>query len=454
MGFSLKLSKSKIVMQWSYEPLIRAETPAVSWTKEELSQLSVSSWEDAAAKLFSNSLVARILERAFERGLTRDQSWTGSELTAEQCASLVQAAKVFKRGVFCTLAGNTAAKYAGQSSIEFFETRTELLARIAPGDVILVDKNVYDTWEKDLPEGVIPVAVSEVGKDFDAVAHVAALIPANTTRAVVIGGGVLGDIAGFACGLKGISTVYIPTTLLAMADSSVGGKTGVNAGKWGKNQIGLFHVPDEVWIWSGWLRTLPERELRSGMVECLKHGLLSCDLDLWRGLIELAKDRHWSGVGHHLMQIVMFKAAVVEGDPVEQGERATLNLGHTMGHAVEALSLKVDGARAMTHGEAVAIGLCHALKLSKEHVGLQNADALIQQLKEAGVVPKLSVAFVRHVAEIPSYLKSDKKNKGGSVHWVLLRKFGEVARTVNGDWTMPINDPKALMLPLELFSKE
>jgi 3-dehydroquinate synthase len=187
------------------------------------------------------------------------------------------------------------------------------------------------------------------------------------------------------------------------------------------------------------------------MVECVKHALLSCDLDLWRGLIELAKVRQWADIGRYLMQIVMFKAAVVESDPIEQGERAILNLGHTMGHAVESLSVKVDGAQALTHGEAVAIGLCHALKLSKDHVGLQNADVLIQQLKDSGLVPKLSSTFLEHLSELPAYLKSDKKNKGSSVHWVLLRKFGEVARTPDGGWTIPIDDPSALTLSPEMF---
>lgn len=445
----MQLSKSKIVIDWAYKPPTKREMRSVQWTGADLAGLSESSWDVICAKLFGNGLVGRVLKNAFERGLARDLTWVGSDLSSLQSAALIQAAKIFKRGVPCELPGQpetSGLPATGQSAIEFFEVLTELFARLAPGDVLLIDAHVYDLWKGDLPEGAIPVAVSEAQKDLAAVARIADAIPPNAKRVVIIGGGVLGDIAGFACGLRNLATVYVPTTLLAMADSSVGGKTGVNADIWGKNQIGLFHVPLEVWIWSGWLRTLSERSLKSGLVECVKHALLSCDLELWNGLIELAKKRQWSEISRYLLKVVMFKAIVVEADPREQGERAILNLGHTMGHAVEFLSLKVDGKDALTHGEAVAIGLCHALRLSKEHAGLQHADQYIQQLKDCGLVPPLSETFMKHADELAAYLKTDKKNKDATVRWVLLRKFGEVARTSDGEWTIPLSDPNSVVL--------
>lgn len=448
----MQLSKSKIVINWQSEGQTSSESSEVLWTHADIARISTPKWEDACRKLFDNALVAKVLEGAFVRGLGRKESWTAhADVSNDETVALAQAAKIYKRGVICN---NIApmSQTSGESNVEFFETLTQLLTCILPTDTLVVDTNVHKSWSHELPANTIAFTVTEAQKDLNSVARLSELIPQNATRLVVIGGGVLGDLAGFAAAIRGLPTVYVPTTLLAMADSSVGGKTGVNAGEWGKNQIGMFHVPTDVLVWAGWLRTLPERELRSGMVECVKHALLSCDLDLWRGLIELAKDRHWSDIGRYLMQVVMFKAVVVEADPFELGERAILNLGHTMGHAVEALSLKVDGAAALTHGESVAIGLCHALELSGTYAGLSDANRYIKDLKESGLIPKVSAEFKQHLDDLKSFLLADKKNVGNRVHWILLRKFGEVARTDDSGWTIPLNDTQALTLSPETLT--
>lgn len=437
------LSKDKIAIEWPEDADLSTSGLQVTWNKSNLAVTTASPWDDASERLFGTSVVGRLLNAAFERGLTRKHVWIAEDLSAEEFKSLDQAARIFKRGVSCK-AGNSAPRqitnHAGRSSIEFFESVKELLSRISSKDTVVVDKNVHAAWRDELPAASVVFAVAEDTKDLNAVAALSQLIPKSASRLVVVGGGVLGDIAGFVAALRGITTVYIPTTLLSMADSSVGGKTGVSAGVWGKNQIGMFHSPAEVWIWAGWLKTLPERELKSGMVECVKHALLSGDRDLWHDLLKIAKERQWPSVASHLMRVVVFKAAVVEADPFEHGERAILNFGHTMGHAVESLSLKVDGKDALTHGEAVAIGLCHELQLSKQHAGFADAAIYSHDLVTSGLVPELTPLFLKQRAELRSFLLSDKKNSDGNIHWVLLRKFGDVARTAKGDWTIPLSD--------------
>lgn len=438
----MNLSKSKITMHWSQLAGPRPTADAFEWLQGDFATTPTSELElvGPCKDLFGSHLVGRVLHAAFERGLGRHQPWTCKNLSESETFAVNQAAKIFKRGV--RVEGPEGQKIeqptAGVSTIEFFDDIQSLFASKELGDVILVDKNVYDLWQRYLPDHVLCFSVSEHVKNMRIAAEIAKLIPAATKRLIIVGGGVLGDIAGFVAGLKNLQTIYVPTTLLAMADSSVGGKTGVNAGRFGKNQLGLFHPPTEVRICSGWLSTLAERELRSGMVECVKHAMLSGDEILWNQLIKIAKDRTWIEVGPLLPKIVSVKAAVVERDPFEFGERVILNLGHTMGHAVETLSLEVDGKDALTHGEAVAVGLCHTLQLSKKQTGFTDADRYIRDLRDSGLVPVLSASFQKRIGDLPKLLTGDKKNLGQNIHWVLMEKFGVVARRSDGGWTIPI----------------
>ena len=201
-----------------------------------------------------------------------------------------------------------------------------------------------------------------------------------------IGGGVIGDLAGFAAASyqRGVDFYQIPTTLLAMVDSSVGGKTGINLAA-GKNLVGSFHQPTAVWADTELLATLPAREFAAGMAEVIKHGLLA-DADLF-GLLEQNAPLAWD---HPLLapvirRCVEIKASVVAGDEREtsaQGGRALLNLGHTFGHAVEA----VAGYGTYVHGEAVAIGLVMAARLSAElkHCTEAQAEAIAASIRSAG----------------------------------------------------------------------
>jgi 3-dehydroquinate synthase len=241
---------------------------------------------------------------------------------------------------------------------------------------------------------------------------------------VALGGGVVGDLAGFSAAtyLRGVPFVQVPTTLLAQVDSSVGGKTGVNLPA-GKNLIGAFYQPRLVWADVRTLRTLPRRELRAGLAEVIKYGAtLSAPLfELIESRIEdvLALDETL------LIEIVRrcceIKAAVVAEDEREAGLRSVLNFGHTLGHAVEMLT----DYRTVLHGEAVAIGMAFAARLSSER-GICTAEAatrVIRLLERAG----LPVTFPEDLIgpNLVLAIETDKKAAGGKIKFVCLEDIGK-----------------------------
>ncbi len=232
---------------------------------------------------------------------------------------------------------------------------------------------------------------------------------------IALGGGVVGDTVGFAAAtyLRGVRLVQIPTSLLAMVDSSVGGKVGVDLPE-GKNLVGAFKQPDAVLIAPDVLETLPERERRCGMAEVIKHGLLA-DAGLLSPAFLCSPDR----VGELLRRAIQVKVDIVQADPYEQNIRAHLNLGHTFAHAIE----QVSGYRWL-HGEAVAVGLLAATRLSY-HLGLCDESLLhlVQDiLAEVGLPIRLNGL---HEENVYAAMATDKKWKGGHSRFVLLRKIGE-----------------------------
>ncbi|MBM5792025.1 MAG: 3-dehydroquinate synthase [Cyanobacteria bacterium M_surface_10_m1_298] len=253
---------------------------------------------------------------------------------------------------------------------------------------------------------------------------------------VALGGGVVGDMAGFAAAswLRGIAVVQVPTTLLAMVDASIGGKTGVNH-PGGKNLIGAFHQPRLVLIDPSTLRTLPEREFRAGMAEVIKYGVIG-DAELFREL-EAAGERLASmqTLPSELLQSVLersaaAKALVVAADEREGGLRAILNYGHTLGHVVEALC----GYGTYLHGEAVAIGMVAAGELALE-LGLWSAGDQQRQkavIAAAGLPLRWPDLDSEAVLEC---LQGDKKVRDGTVRFVLPTGIGtvEIRSDVSGD---------------------
>ncbi len=251
---------------------------------------------------------------------------------------------------------------------------------------------------------------------------------------IASGGGVVCDMTGFAaaCWMRGIDFVQLPTTLLAQVDASVGGKTGINHAS-GKNLIGAFYQPQAVLIDTGMLATLPEREYRSGLAEAIKYGfILSASFVEWIDARRHALlRREVQSLNELVERCCRFKAQVVRADETEQGQRALLNLGHTFGHAIETLGEYCD----YLHGEAVAIGMVLAARLS-ERLGLLatgQADKVCRALASLGLPVHLPAgARQRYAPErMVECMRLDKKVTAGRHRLVLLRSIGE-AELVDG----------------------
>ena len=243
---------------------------------------------------------------------------------------------------------------------------------------------------------------------------------------VALGGGVVGDLAGFVAAtyLRGIPFVQVPTTLLAQVDSSVGGKTGVNL-KAGKNLVGAFYQPQLVLCDLDTLKTLPKREYISGLAEVIKYGVIYDAVlfpQLERNLPKLLQ-RDASTLATVIARCCEIKADVVGQDETESGLRAILNFGHTIGHAIENSS----GYGKFLHGEAIAIGQVAAAKLSQKILGLPSGDvARIEKLfARAGLPVKIKLNLVQR-KKLFAAMKLDKKVSGGEIKFVLAEKIGKV----------------------------
>lgn len=263
-----------------------------------------------------------------------------------------------------------------------------------------------------------------------------ALIKAGVDRdglVVALGGGVIGDLAGFAASIlkRGVAIAQLPTTLLAQVDSSIGGKTAIDTAE-GKNLVGTFHQPAVVIADTETLKTLPRRELQSGYAEVVKYAALG-DLSFFEWL-ETDAAKALSGDGAALARMVAraaaMKAAIVSRDEKETGERALLNFGHTFGHALEAAT-RYDGR--LTHGEGVAIGMALAFQLSTA-LGFcagQEAERFIRHLKSLGLPTSIAEIEGPRPApdELIAHMSHDKKNRDGKIAFILARKIGEAFRS-------------------------
>jgi len=250
----------------------------------------------------------------------------------------------------------------------------------------------------------------------------------RTTTIIALGGGVIGDMAGFAAATyqRGVNFIQVPTTLLSQVDSSVGGKTGVNHAL-GKNMIGAFHQPQAVIIDTETLSTLPKRELSSGMSEVIKYGMI-CDLDFFAWLEANMTDLMALSQEHisdAIYRSCAAKAKVVAQDEKENGIRAILNLGHTYGHAIETEM----GYGVWLHGEAVAAGTMMALDLSWRMGNLNHDDlARSQAILKAAQLPTLPPKEMT-LASFMRCMLVDKKVLDGSLRLVLLNQLGDAIVT-------------------------
>lgn len=248
------------------------------------------------------------------------------------------------------------------------------------------------------------------------------------TTVIALGGGVVGDMAGFAaaCYQRGVPFIQIPTTLLAQVDSSVGGKTGVNHSL-GKNMIGAFYQPRAVLIDTDTLRTLPERELHAGLAEVIKYGLIR-DPEFFAWLeanLAALLARAPAALSHAIYRSCQNKAEVVAADETEGGVRAILNLGHTFGHAIETGM----GYGAWLHGEAIATGMVMAADLSRRLGWLNDAD--VARIRAAFVHAHLPTQAPKELgtARFKELMSVDKKVLDGKLRLVLLKRIGQAVVT-------------------------
>ena len=265
--------------------------------------------------------------------------------------------------------------------------------------------------------------LSVAGKLYDALAA----IPADRQTVVVaVGGGVVGDVAGFVAATynRGLPLVMVPTTLLAMVDSSVGGKVGINHPR-GKNLIGAFHQPAGVWIDTAYLDTLPDREYRSGLAEVVKYGvILDADFFAWlEANADAVLKRDPAAVRHVVTRCCELKADIVEKDEREEtGLRMVLNYGHTFAHAFET----VGGYGSWLHGEAVAAGMACASRLA-EKLDMVPADVTARQVELLEKFGLPTAAKPEWPADqLIAVMRRDKKVTAGRLRFVLPTRIGEV----------------------------
>ena len=299
----------------------------------------------------SQAMTRGILDEAFLQNLPRTTGWDLSQIEDQEAFS--DAAKIYKRGVAVRYSDRAEAttKKSGSYSIQIFESCDAIIRTLEAMDdaAFIIDENVLNHWpELANLNPQISFLSAEENKSLDSIDKLhdeESLYRAK--RWVVIGGGIACDTAAFAAALADRDIYFVPTTLLAMADACVGGKTGVNYAPYGKNQIGRFYFPKDVYVSQEWLSTLPDREFLGGLAECMKHAVLAGDTELLNQLSLAAGTREITEA--QLRAVIDLKAKVVSRDPTEKGERAILNLGHTLAHALEAYSQEYNKPVSYTH---------------------------------------------------------------------------------------------------------
>ncbi len=286
--------------------------------------------------------------------------------------------------------------------------------------VILPDGEIYKTYD-----GILPIIDCLMENQFD-----------RRVTLVALGGGVIGDMTGFAAAIyrRGVNFIQIPTTLLAQVDSSVGGKTGVNH-PLGKNMIGAFHQPQCVIADTNTLNTLDERQLSAGLAEVIKYALInSAEFFTWlSNNIDQLKNRNPAALAYAIEFSCQDKADIVAADEKEQGQRALLNLGHTFGHAIETAL----GYGNCLHGEAVAIGMIMAADLSVRHGWIDEKiqQQIIELIQLAGLPTQIPIEFDVRIsaADFIKLMAGDKKVLDGQLHLVLMEALGKSIITADFD---------------------
>ncbi|NER11210.1 3-dehydroquinate synthase [Muriicola jejuensis] len=298
---------------------------------------------------------------------------------------------------------------------------------------LLTDENTHrdclplflSSLETDLEVEIIEMEAGETHKTIDTCVQIwYALSELGADRRslmINLGGGVVTDLGGFvACTFKrGIPFINVPTSLLAMVDASIGGKTGVDLGNL-KNQIGVIRQPEMVLVMVDFLKTLEKRQLNSGFAEMFKHGLISSG-KYWSDLKDLKAN---DPLESHIYRSVQIKNKIVLEDPTEKDMRKILNFGHTLGHAIESHFLDKGENKALLHGEAIAVGmilegyLSHRLSSLGLHQLEDIKNTLLERFRKVDFTEEDKHAIL-------ALLKFDKKNSHGSINFVLLKRIGD-----------------------------
>lgn len=305
----------------------------------------------------------------------------------------------------------------------FFKTKS--FSQVA----VLVDENTkkfcYNKIKSFLPKhSLIQIKSGEGQKDLSSCQVIWNKMTANAMDRhalfINLGGGVIGDMGGFCAATykRGIRFIQIPTTLLSQVDASVGGKLGIDFNGF-KNHIGVFQLPEEVWVDIQFIETLPFAEKRSGFAEIIKHCLIA-DYDMWESIRK--KDLQDQDLGILVPHSINIKKKVVEEDPKERGLRKILNFGHTLGHAIETFYLD-KGAKKLLHGEAIAAGMVMEsyLAYTKRFIDAQTLTEIEEFIFSVYGRVDLNEEDVRYILKLTA---QDKKNLGGEVRFSLLNGRG------------------------------
>lgn len=313
-----------------------------------------------------------------------------------------------------------------------FQELNSFIKHLSPSKLFfLVDENTHEyclptllaNLETDIPFEILEIEAGEEMKTIETAAQlwqILAEFEADRKSLIInLGGGVITDLGGFVASTykRGIPFINIPTSLLAMCDASIGGKTGIDH-SFLKNIVGTFALPLKIFYYPNFLKTLPFSELRSGFAEMLKHGIIA-DHNHWEQLIAI-DTLSPEQIAPHIGASMEIKQRVVNEDFKEENIRKTLNFGHTIGHALE--SLFIQNGKPIPHGEAVALGMIFETELSRLEglISKEKAEFIIYQIKK--FYPYINIPFTNE--DILSLMVNDKKNTNGNINFSLITDIG------------------------------
>lgn len=416
------------------------------WQHDDFDRVIDSSKSVSQDKSYISRYTIAALNRALDIGLSRKTFWDLSLVPKEYQKDFILAADIYMRGVSHSF--QNLSKVEGKTNISILEDSPDsFLSKTLKERYVVCDTNLLDIYPFLKIDTNYKIFPSEKNKNIEVVQDLLKSLEENKSKEkmLVIGGGITCDIAAFAAHLLSKEFTLVPTTLLAMADASVGGKSGVNVFPYGKNLVGAFSFPKDVLVFPSWLRTLSQREFLCGASECLKHSLLIKDRKLFDDLIDLISEKKFFKLSSKLKEIIDIKLDIVSQDSFEQkGEREFLNFGHTLAHALEAyIETKQNinqPAVTIKHGEAVFVGIIFSLlvsiylkhmprKLGDEIISLLLKTKLLSFLENSNYLYKI-ISSKEAWDAIFSLACKDKKADSSTncLPMILLEDFGKVRR--------------------------